>query len=102
MSDENHELMGRYGAWGDKNRYGKITQGVLHSTVLIDPQGKVAHHWKNVEAAGHTEQVRPAARIASRQAHRPPFSLLQGWSGMRGTILTLPSTVKRCDGSRCA
>lgn len=58
LSDENHTVMDRYGAWGEKNRYGKISQGVLRSTVLIDPEGKVAHHWKNVKAAGHAEQVR--------------------------------------------
>ena len=58
LSDEDHAVMDRYGAWGEKNLYGKISQGVLRSTVLIDPEGKVAHHWKNVKAAGHAEQVR--------------------------------------------
>ncbi|MFO1428604.1 MAG: thioredoxin-dependent thiol peroxidase [Candidatus Competibacteraceae bacterium] len=58
LSDEDHAVMDRYGAWGEKNMYGKISQGVLRSTVLIDPEGKVAHHWKNVKAAGHAEQVR--------------------------------------------
>lgn len=58
LSDPEHAVMERYGAWGDKNMYGKITQGVLRSTVLIDPQGRVAHHWKNVKAAGHAAQVR--------------------------------------------
>ncbi len=71
LSDENHELMGRYGAWGDKNRYGKITQGVLRSTVLIDPQGKVAHHWKNVKAAGHAEQVRKKLAEVQGQISTP-------------------------------
>jgi len=58
LSDENHAVMDSYGVWGEKNMYGKISQGVLRSTVLIDPEGKVAHHWKNVKAAGHAEQVR--------------------------------------------
>ena len=31
---------------------------VTRSTVLIDPQGRVAHHWRNVKAAGHAEKVR--------------------------------------------
>lgn len=58
LSDEDHAVMDRYGAWGEKNMYGKISQGVLRSTVLINPEGKVAHHWKNVKAVGHAEQVR--------------------------------------------
>jgi peroxiredoxin Q/BCP len=38
--------------------YGKVTQGVIRSTVLIDPKGKVAFHWPKVKAEGHAEQVR--------------------------------------------
>ncbi len=66
LSDENHQIMERYGAWGEKKMYGKTTQGVIRSTVLIDPAGQVAHHWKNVRAAGHAEQVRN--KLAERQA----------------------------------
>ena len=58
LSDADHRVMDAYGAWGEKNMYGKITQGVLRSTVLIDPTGKVGYHWKNVKAAGHAERVR--------------------------------------------
>ena len=49
--------MEKYGAWGEKNMYGKKTMGVIRSTVLIDPSGKVAHHWPKVKAAGHAKQV---------------------------------------------
>ncbi|MBT8420003.1 MAG: thioredoxin-dependent thiol peroxidase [Gammaproteobacteria bacterium] len=58
LSDTDHEIMERYGAWGEKNMYGKITEGVIRSTVLIDPAGKVAHHWRRVRAAGHADSVR--------------------------------------------
>ena len=58
LSDPEHEVMEKYGAWGEKNNYGKKTMGVIRSTVLIDPAGKVAHHWATVKAAGHAEQVR--------------------------------------------
>ena len=50
--------MEKYGAWGEKVLYGKKSIGVIRSTVLIDPEGKVAHHWPRVKAAGHAEQVR--------------------------------------------
>jgi peroxiredoxin Q/BCP len=58
LSDPEHVVMEKYGAWGEKNNYGKKTMGVIRSTVLIDPAGKVAHHWASVRAAGHAEQVR--------------------------------------------
>jgi peroxiredoxin Q/BCP len=58
LSDPDKKVMTRYGAFGEKKSYGKTVQGVIRSTVLIDPQGKVAHHWPNVKAAGHAEKVR--------------------------------------------
>lgn len=57
LSDPHEEVMPKYGAWGEKNMYGKITVGVIRSTVLIDPKGDVAHHWKRVKAAGHADHV---------------------------------------------
>ncbi|QQR90170.1 MAG: thioredoxin-dependent thiol peroxidase [Myxococcales bacterium] len=57
LSDESKKVMTKYGAWGEKNMYGKVTEGVIRSTVIIDPQGKVAHHWKKVQAKGHAEKV---------------------------------------------
>lgn len=58
LSDPDHKTMLDYGAWGEKNNYGKVYEGVLRSTVLIDPRGKVAHHWPKVRAEGHAEAVR--------------------------------------------
>jgi len=57
LSDPSHRVMERYGAWGEKNMYGKITEGVIRSTVLIDPAGRVAKHWKRVKTKGHAEAV---------------------------------------------
>lgn len=58
LSDPGHEAMEAYGAWGEKKMYGKTRMGVIRSTVLIDPDGKVAHHWPSVRAKGHAEKVR--------------------------------------------
>lgn len=58
LSDPDHEVMEAYGAWGEKNMYGKVTVGVIRSTVIIDPQGRVAHQWKRASAKGHAEKVR--------------------------------------------
>ena len=58
LSDPDHAVLERYGAWGEKNLYGRVSMGVLRSTVIIDPEGKVAHHWPKVSAKGHAEEVR--------------------------------------------
>ena len=58
LSDPSRKAMEKYGAWGEKNLYGNITLGVIRSTVLIDPKGKVAKHWKRVKTRGHAESVR--------------------------------------------
>lgn len=58
LSDPDHKIMEKYGAWGEKNMYGKVTVGVVRSTALIDPDGKIAHHWAKVKAAGHADHVR--------------------------------------------
>jgi len=60
LSDPTHKMMEIYSAWGEKNMYGKISEGVIRSTVLIDPEGKVAKHWKRVKAKDHAEYVRKA------------------------------------------
>jgi len=57
LSDQDKKVMEKYDAWGEKTLYGKKTVGVIRSTVLIDPAGKVAHHWGKVKAAGHAEAV---------------------------------------------
>ncbi len=67
LSDPDHEVLVRYGAWGEKTMYGKKSVGVRRSTVLIDPEGRVAHHWPNVKAAGHAAEVREKlAELAGR------------------------------------
>ena len=58
LSDPDHRTMEAYGAWGEKNMYGRVTVGVIRSTVIIDPVGRVAHHWKRVKSKGHAEKVR--------------------------------------------
>ena len=57
LSDPQHTMMEKYQAWGEKNMYGIKSVGVIRSTVLIDPNQKVAHHWKRVKTAGHAQKV---------------------------------------------
>lgn len=58
LSDPSGKMMERYAAWGEKNMYGKVTVGVIRSTVVLDKQGKVARHWKKVpKAEAHPAKV---------------------------------------------
>jgi peroxiredoxin Q/BCP len=66
LSDPDHAVLAKYGAWGEKNSYGKISEGVLRTTVLIDPEGTIAHYWPKVKAAGHAEAV--AEKLAEKLA----------------------------------
>jgi peroxiredoxin Q/BCP len=57
LSDPDHTVMEKYGAWGEKVMYGKATTGVIRSTFLIDEKGKVARAWYHVKADGHAAKV---------------------------------------------
>jgi len=57
LSDESGEVLEKYGAWGEKNMYGKKRMGIIRSTVIIDPSGKVAKHFPKVRVKGHVEKV---------------------------------------------
>lgn len=63
LSDPERKVMEAYGAWGEKTLYGKKTTGVIRSTVLIGPDGKVRKHWKRVsKAETHPQKVLEALR----------------------------------------
>ena len=57
LSDPDHTVMEKYGAWGEKTMYGKPTTGVIRSTFLIDEKGKIARAWYSVKADGHAAKV---------------------------------------------
>jgi peroxiredoxin Q/BCP len=62
ISDEQHEMLEAYGAWGEKSMYGKSFLGILRTTLLVGGDGKVARIWRNVRVDGHADQVLEAAR----------------------------------------
>lgn len=58
LSDPDKKVMRRYGAWGEKNMYGKKVMGVIRSTLWIGPDGKIKKHWRRVaKAADHPEKI---------------------------------------------
>jgi thioredoxin-dependent peroxiredoxin len=62
ISDETHEMLQAYGAWGEKSMYGRSFQGVIRTTVLVDSHGRIAKIWHGVKVDGHADAVLAAAR----------------------------------------
>ena len=58
LSDPEHQLAETYGVWQKKQFMGKSFMGVVRSTYLIDPEGKIAFLWNGVQAAGHADAVK--------------------------------------------
>lgn len=63
-SDETHEMLEDYGVWGEKSMYGKVFLGIVRTTVLIGPDGRVIRIWRNVRVDGHADEVLDAARAS--------------------------------------
>jgi peroxiredoxin Q/BCP len=57
LADTGHQIADTYGAWREKNMYGKKSMGIQRSTFLIDAAGKVRKVWKKVSVDGHDEDV---------------------------------------------
>lgn len=57
LADPDHRVAELYGAWGEKNRYGKTYTGVIRSTFVIAPDGNIATAMPNVRAQGNSEKV---------------------------------------------
>jgi thioredoxin-dependent peroxiredoxin len=62
ISDEQHEMLEAYGAWGEKSMYGRNFMGIIRMTVLIGADGRVARIWRNVRVDGHADEVLAAVR----------------------------------------
>ncbi len=57
LSDPDKSVLAAYGAWGEKTMYGKKVTGVIRSTFVVDPKGKIAHAFYNVKATGHVAKL---------------------------------------------
>jgi thioredoxin-dependent peroxiredoxin len=62
LADVKHAVAEKYGAWREKNLYGKTSMGIQRSTFLIDATGKVAKVWKKVNVDGHDAEVLDALK----------------------------------------
>ncbi|NLY95648.1 MAG: peroxiredoxin [Myxococcales bacterium] len=57
LSDPEGTMIEAYGAWGEKVLYGKRSMGIIRSTVILDPKGKVVAHFPKVKVKGHVDEV---------------------------------------------
>ena len=58
LSDRDKKVLNAYGAYGEKNNYGKVVLGVIRSTFVVDPDGKIEQAQYNVKATGHVAKLR--------------------------------------------
>jgi peroxiredoxin Q/BCP len=62
LADADHLVAEAYGVWQEKSRYGRKYMGIVRTTYLMGPDGRVARRWDNVKVDGHTEEVLAAVK----------------------------------------
>lgn len=65
LSDPDHAVHEAYGAWGEKQNYGKTVTGVLRSTFVVDEEGRIVEAQYNVKATGHVARLRKALGLTA-------------------------------------
>jgi peroxiredoxin Q/BCP len=65
LADADHEASEKYGVWQKKMRYGRSYMGIVRTTYLIGPDGKVIERWDKVKVDGHVDAVAAATRALS-------------------------------------
>ena len=70
LSDEDHAVAEAFGAWGEKTNYGKTYMGIIRSSFLVGPDGRVAKAWPSVKADGHADAGPRRAAGPPRGQHR--------------------------------
>ncbi|HYC77703.1 MAG TPA: thioredoxin-dependent thiol peroxidase [Planctomycetota bacterium] len=98
LVDADHKVADAYGAWGEKSFAGKTSIGILRTTALIDPQGRIAAYWPKVKAEGHADAV--AAKLAEvrggpargdARATAPSLAVRGGGGAKRGSKTAAPA-----------
>jgi peroxiredoxin Q/BCP len=62
LADPDHKVAEKFGAWREKNMYGKKSMGIVRSTFLIDAAGVIQRVWKSVKVDGHDAAVIDAVK----------------------------------------
>jgi peroxiredoxin Q/BCP len=67
LSDTEHKVLEKYGVWQKKKMYGREYYGVVRTTFVIDPKGKVKQVWNKVKVAGHIDTVKDFVGVACKR-----------------------------------
>lgn len=57
LADPDHKVAERYGAWGERSMYGRKFQGILRTTFVIGPDGRIKKVFERVKPKGHAAEV---------------------------------------------
>ncbi|MBN6036850.1 thioredoxin-dependent thiol peroxidase [Amycolatopsis sp. 195334CR] len=57
LADPDKTVLTEWAAFGEKKNYGRVVQGVIRSTFVVDPEGKIANAFYNVRATGHVAKL---------------------------------------------
>ncbi len=57
LSDPDHALAEKFGAWGEKTMCGKKSFGIIRSTFILDAEGTIVKEWRKVKVAGHVDEI---------------------------------------------
>jgi peroxiredoxin Q/BCP len=68
LADPDGKLIETYGAWGEKNMYGRTSMGIVRTTVIIDREGRVVKVFPKVRVKGHVDKVVGIVRGLSGRA----------------------------------
>jgi peroxiredoxin Q/BCP len=68
LSDPDGAMLEKYGAWGEKNMYGKKMMGILRTTVVIGPDGRVRKIFPKVKVKGHVDDVVETVKAIAKEA----------------------------------
>ncbi len=60
--DTDHTMLEAYGVWQEKNLYGQKSMGIVRTTYIIDPQGKIQKVFPKVKVEGHAKEVLAALK----------------------------------------
>jgi len=66
LADPDHKIAEKFGAWREKNMYGKKTMGIVRSTFIIGPDGVIKKVWRSVKVDSHDSAVIEALRFPTR------------------------------------
>jgi peroxiredoxin Q/BCP len=62
LSDTDKKVAEKYGAYGEKKLYGKVSMGIIRSTFIIDEKGRIEKLWSKVKVKGHVDEVLEALK----------------------------------------